>query len=235
MATNFTRDCEEHLQMKDSFVFYLSQYDAIKELNNEQLGRLMRAIFEKQLGNEVVLENDIKIAFNFINNQMLVDQKKYDEICEKRRASGKRGGAPKGNSNASKTTKTTKTSKNKQNKLNDNDNDSSYEEEKKIKKENDFSFIATEIIDFLNIQSGCSYKANTKATQEHIRARLREGYTVDDFKKVIASKVTEWGNNPKMRPYIRPNTLFAGKFESYLQEALQSEKQTSCLEIQGFT
>lgn len=111
---------------KDSFVFYLSQYDAIKELTDEQIGRLMRAIFEKQLGKEVVLGNDIKIAFNFINNQMLVDQKKYAETCEKRRLSGKQGGAPKGNKNATKTTK------NKQNKLNDNDN----ENDNDIKKEN---------------------------------------------------------------------------------------------------
>ena len=63
------------MERKDSLVFYLSQYEAIKSLNNEQLGRLFRAIFEKQLQNnskttekEVVLEDDIIIAFNFINN-----------------------------------------------------------------------------------------------------------------------------------------------------------------------
>ena len=54
---------------KDSLIFYLSQYEAIKTLSNEQLGRLFRALFEKQLQNnskttekEVVLEEDIKIA-----------------------------------------------------------------------------------------------------------------------------------------------------------------------------
>ena len=117
--------------MRESFVFYLSQYDAIKELNNEQLGRLFRAIFEKQLGNEVVLEEDIKIAFNFINNQMVVDQRKYEDMCEKRRASGKKGGAPKGNKNASKNNQTTN---DKQNKLNDNENEN--ENENNIKESN---------------------------------------------------------------------------------------------------
>lgn len=88
--------------MKDSFIFYLSQYQAIKHLSDEQLGRIYRALFEKQLGNEVDLEDDIKVAFNFINNQLLIDEKKYHEISEKRSVAGKKGGAPKGNKNACK-------------------------------------------------------------------------------------------------------------------------------------
>ena len=88
--------------MKDSLIFYITQYEAIKELTNEQLGRLFRAIFEKQLGNEVVLDNDIKIAFNFINNQLVVDNKKYEEKVAKLTANAKKGGAPKGNKNAKK-------------------------------------------------------------------------------------------------------------------------------------
>lgn len=88
--------------MKDGLIFYISQYEAIKSLTNEQLGRLYRAIFEKQLGNEVVLEDDIKIAFNFINNQMVVDNKKYLKKVETLRNNGLKGGAPIGNQNAKK-------------------------------------------------------------------------------------------------------------------------------------
>ena len=88
--------------MKDSFIFYLSQYEAIKELSNEQLGMLMRALFEKQLGNEVVLCDEIKIAFNFINNQMVVDNQKYEKKVANLTANAKKGGAPKGNQNARK-------------------------------------------------------------------------------------------------------------------------------------
>lgn len=88
--------------MKDGLIFYISQYEAIKSLTDEQLGRLYRAIFEKQLGNEVVLEDDIKIAFNFINNQMVVDNKKYMKKVETLRNNGKKGGAPLGNHNAKK-------------------------------------------------------------------------------------------------------------------------------------
>ena len=113
----------KNVKEKDSIIFYFSHYNIIKKLNNEQLGRLFRALFEKQLGNEVVLENDIEMAFDFINNQLLVDNEKYNQITLKRSMAGQRGGAPKGNKNACKNNQSSKTSKNKQNKLNDNEND----------------------------------------------------------------------------------------------------------------
>ena len=112
---------------KDSIIFYLSQYESIKsELTNEQLGRLFRALFEKQLGNEVVLDNDIKIAFNFLNNQMVVDKKKYEEKCARLRENGKKGGAPKGNVNARKEEKQPKQPNAKKTTLNDNDNENIF-------------------------------------------------------------------------------------------------------------
>ena len=111
---------------KDSFVFYMSQYDAIEHLTNEQLGRLFRALFENQrqnnsktTENNVVLDNDIKIAFNFINNQMVVDKEKYLKKCETLKNNAKKGGAPKGNQNAKKQ----KQPNREKNNLNDNDND----------------------------------------------------------------------------------------------------------------
>ena len=107
---------------KDSFVFYISQYEAIKELEDEQLGKLFRAIFEKQLGKEVVLENSIKIAFNFIINQMVVDKQKYLKKCETLKNNAKKGGAPKGNQNAKKEKQPNQPNREKNN-LNDNEND----------------------------------------------------------------------------------------------------------------
>ena len=111
------------MKEKDSIIFYFSHYNIIKKLNNEQLGRLFRALFEKQLGNEVVLENDIEMAFDFIYNQLLIDNEKYIKIALKRSIAGQKGGAPKGNKNACKNKSTSKTNKNKQNKVNENDNE----------------------------------------------------------------------------------------------------------------
>lgn len=75
-----------------------------------------------------------------------------------------------------------------------------------------------QVTDFLNLKANTSYKTNTKKTKELINARIKEGYTLDDFKNVINKKIKSWGNDPKMSRYLRPETLFGNKFESYLNE-----------------
>lgn len=72
------------------------------------------------------------------------------------------------------------------------------------------------IIDYLNSKCGTSFRPQTKKTQQLVKARMAEGYTVDDFEMVIDRKSGEWKNDPKMCNYLRPETLFGTKFESYL-------------------
>ena len=73
--------------------------------------------------NNFELDDKTIMAYKFIINQIITYYEKYMQTVEKRRISGQKGGAPIGNSNATKTSKTNKTSKNKQNNLNDNEND----------------------------------------------------------------------------------------------------------------
>lgn len=76
-----------------------------------------------------------------------------------------------------------------------------------------------EIIDYLNEKTGKNYKATSSSTMQTIGARLKEGYTVDDCKKVIDNKVADWLNDDNMSGYLRPLTLFnASKFEGYLNQ-----------------
>ncbi|NQS64754.1 prephenate dehydrogenase, partial [Streptococcus suis] len=43
---------------------------------------------------------------------------------------------------------------------------------------------------------------------------------LEDFKKVIDTKVAQWKNNTEMAKYLRPKTLFSpSNFDSYLNEA----------------
>lgn len=72
-----------------------------------------------------------------------------------------------------------------------------------------------EIIAYLNDKTGLKYKSTSKATQQHINARITEGFTVDDFKTVIDKKCAEW-KGTDFEQYLRPSTLFGTKFESYL-------------------
>lgn len=83
-----------------------------------------------------------------------------------------------------------------------------------------------EIIDYLNKKIGTTYKATTKKTQQFINARLKEGFSVEDFKKVIDNKASEWLNNAKMQEYLRPQTLFGTNFESYLNSNLIKNEKT---------
>ncbi|HFI0682466.1 TPA: conserved phage C-terminal domain-containing protein [Streptococcus suis] len=75
------------------------------------------------------------------------------------------------------------------------------------------------IVDYLNDKAGTSYRHTTRDTQDKIKARVKEGFEVNDFKKVIDNMVDEWGNDQKMKVYLRPATLFGPKFESYLNRS----------------
>lgn len=81
-----------------------------------------------------------------------------------------------------------------------------------------------EILDYLNSKVGTSYRASSKATQRLVKARVNEGFKVEDFKKVIDIKVAAWKNDPKMSQYLRPATLFGTKFESYLNEPMPTRQ-----------
>lgn len=73
---------------------------------------------------------------------------------------------------------------------------------------------AEEVLEFLNMKAGRNYRP-TRVNLEFIEARLKEGYTVDECKQVVAMKVREWRGS-EMDMYLRPATLFnCAKFNSY--------------------
>lgn len=84
---------------------------------------------------------------------------------------------------------------------------------KKDKRKNDREAVIT----YLNEKLGTSYKPDGKAVERVINGRLEEGYSVEDFEKVIDNMISEWGNDDRMAPYLRPSTLFsATHFPEYL-------------------
>ena len=89
----------------------------------------------------------------------------------------------------------------------------------------DYDSDIKQIVDYLNEKSQSQFKPKTEATRKSIIARLKEGYTVDDFKRVIDSKVKDWSDS-SMREYLRPQTLFRpANFEAYLNEANRPDKK----------
>lgn len=81
------------------------------------------------------------------------------------------------------------------------------------------------IIEYLNLKTKKNFKANTQATVKLIKARLNEGFTLEDFKSVIDNKILDW-TGTKWEKYLVPTTLFAGKFESYLNEKHKEQVKT---------
>ena len=80
-----------------------------------------------------------------------------------------------------------------------------------------------EIINYLNLKANTHYRHNIKKTQSLISARFNENFTLDDFKRVIDNKVSEW-KDTEMEKYLRPETLFGTKFESYLNQKEKEKK-----------
>ena len=81
------------------------------------------------------------------------------------------------------------------------------------------------IVDYLNEKCGTHYRYNTANTRKHITARFADGYTVSDFMTVIDKKSAEW-QGTKFELYLRPDTLFGSKFESYLNQQIKQKDST---------
>lgn len=88
-----------------------------------------------------------------------------------------------------------------------------------------------EIIKYLNKKLKKRYRLTTDGTTDLIDARIKEGFTVEDFKSVIDIKYDAWIYDDKMCRNLRPKTLFSGEyFEGYLNEVIKPEKKIDPVE-----
>ena len=99
------------------------------------------------------------------------------------------------------------------------------EENKYIVEQSPTSYPFQEVIEYLNQKTGKNFKSGSKANQKHIKARFSEGFTLEDFKKVIDLKCEEWSGS-QMETYLRPETLFGNKFDSYLNACPAAKHQS---------
>ena len=71
------------------------------------------------------------------------------------------------------------------------------------------------VINYLNEKTGKNFRI-VDSTKRLIDIRLKEGFLIDDFYRVIDNQCDKWLKDAKMIDYLRPQTLFGTKFESYL-------------------
>lgn len=90
----------------------------------------------------------------------------------------------------------------------------------------DYAGQVKEIIEYFNLKTHSKYRADSKGNRNLIIPRLKDGYEVDDFKRIIDNKCASWLGNKEMAGYLRPETLFCLKhFESYLNERPQAKSE----------
>lgn len=88
------------------------------------------------------------------------------------------------------------------------------------------SEVAEHVISYFNQVCGTSYRTKSSAIQRAVKARLKEGFTEEDFFTVVDQKYKDWGLNPKnlsgggtTLDILRPSVVFGSKMEEYLQQA----------------
>ena len=73
-----------------------------------------------------------------------------------------------------------------------------------------------EILEDMKKVSGRTFSMYVKDTQNKIIARLKEGYSVENF-KTVNRNMLKWLDDPNMSEFYRPHTLYGEKFDGYLQ------------------
>jgi uncharacterized phage protein (TIGR02220 family) len=99
---------------------------------------------------------------------------------------------------------------------------------KKVEESTYESDVYEEIIDYLNQSTGKNYQSKSVINRKFITQRLNDGFSVEDFKQVISVKSQNWLGT-KMEQFLRPETLFSNKFESYLNENVITDSVKSNL------
>ena len=223
------------------FVVYGDIEESLNELTDEQVAKLFRGMVSYfNTGKEPKFSGLMKMVFIPIRQQMDRDTDKYEKKCEKNRESIQKywdkvkadtneyerirmntnvyERIPPNTNVANTNTKTSTTTK--------TDTGTTT-----TSSETDAGLLSFDLIQYLNEKTGGNYKPD-KANAVRVQSLLDSGYTPLQLRTVIDKKCDEWMTDEKMRPYLRPSTLFGDKFGEYLAApiSITAEKQKKASE-----
>ena len=98
-------------------------------------------------------------------------------------------------------------------------------ENTKTENNNNILSICKEVISYLNLKAKKNFKIDTASHQKFIKARLKEGYALEDFKKVVDIMVAKW-KGTEYEQYLQPQTLFGNKMDNYLNQPMPRKAQS---------
>ena len=181
-----------------------------KELNisNDTLFKYLKELKTK---NVITVEKEKSLDSKFTKNIYYLHNKVGEEIPY-----------PKSSDTTSSDTRNQDTNSNNLNSNNLNSNNKDIYSSAKAKQQIPYK----EIIEYLNKATNKNYKHTASGNKKLIKARWNENYTLEDFKKVIDIKVSQWEGNIEMQQYLRPRTLFGVKFDDYLNEEMPKGKSS---------
>lgn len=187
--------------MKGTFTVYRSVYEALMAFPPEDMKEAFRMLGEYALDGKLPEDRDGVAYGLFCSIRPLTDR------SNKKAEAGRLGGKAKGKQTESK----------------------HKAEERKVvakEKEEKKSELTDTVIGYLNAKVGTRFNSKTDAYRKLVSARAKEGFTEQDFRTVIDKKAAEW-KGTEWAKFLRPQTLFGTKFESYLNQQKGSWKGTN--------
>lgn len=196
----------KNIEEKNSFILYNSFYEPIKALKNEQLGKLLRAIFNYTINGEITQDSDILVAFMFIKNQLDMDNKKWVEEKVKRSEAGKKGMASRWNNKNN-------------NVINDITNDNNVI--------NDITKITDNVDVDVNVNDNVDVNVSTTSIYDFIQQNF--GRTINPIECEL---IGTWQDNELTR-YAIKQAIFNGKYNlKYINSILLNYEKNSITTVQ---
>ena len=224
-----------------AFLFYTQDFlVGTMDMTDEEVGQYVRLLcrqhtkgninpkFMRNLSEEVLNKFVQDNQGNYYNKRLKCEIDKRNKYAESRRSNRLKGSQD--DEHMKKISPT-----------HDDTYDQSYDEhmenENEIEKENEKGLnkvgeMTQAVVSKLNATCGTRYKANSKKTKDLVKARINEGFIVGDFEAVIEKKSAEW-TGTEYEKFLRPETLFGTKFESYLNQKSTKKGENKFLDLVG--
>ena len=210
---------------KENILILLGDYVAVRNFSNEDAGKLFHTICRYSLGEEIGdLEGKNQVAFNFFKNRLDKYRKKWEKTRKARIESGKLGGLAK-QANANFAKQNEQTLANLPVNVSDSVSVGVNDIKNSVNNIKNKASPSDEMITILEdlskrVKSKKGFSPSAKVNQNLIKARMSEGFTVENFITVNEKKVKQWLHDPAMSKYLRPETLYGKKFDGYLNEVV---------------
>lgn len=216
--------------MRDSVVFYRSFYEAVKDLPPEEFKESVQAILDYGLDDKPPDKQGTiaHTVFSLVRPQIDANNRRFKNGCKGGKEPNRNqtrtktepncnqtGTKPEPNQNRDGTKPEPKEKGERRKEKGEINNNKTIMSPPTSRDELTYPYGA--VVDYLNSKAGTRYKHSSEDTRKHIRARVNDGYTLDDFKAVIDRKVEEW-KGTEWEKFLRPSTLFGSKFEGYLNQ-----------------